>query len=110
MVEWAILFLVGLIYLGSACFSYSESCRQSPWYWPISVFLGLLVSCIWYGMVRYLDDKQRIFVFNMCWDTMMCMAFYVTPIVFFGVKLDRWSAFGLFLMVFGLFIIKVRAS
>ena len=106
--EWLILAVIACMYCVSAYLSYSEGCRRAPWYWPVSILVGLVISATWYAMVKYLDDKQRIYVYSMCWDTTMCCAFYITPLVFFGVKLDRWSVVGLAFMLTGLAIIKSR--
>jgi hypothetical protein len=60
-------------------------------------------------MARYLDNKQKIYIFSLLWDTVMVLVWYFIPILFFGVKIDRWILLGVLLMVLGLSIIKVRS-
>jgi multidrug transporter EmrE-like cation transporter len=109
MFEWLVLVVIGLLYVCSAYLSYNEEWRRTDWFWPVSVVLGLVISSVWFAMVKYLDDKQRIYVYSLCWDSLMCGTFYLVPLIFFGVKLDRWSVLGLILMIAGVMLIKVRS-
>lgn len=106
--EWFFLALIACVYCSSAYLSYNQDFRRASWYWPTCVVMGLLTSGVWYAMVKYLDNKQRIYVYSLCWDTVMCCSFYLVPVFFFGGKLDRWAVFGLILMLVGLAVLKIR--
>ena len=106
--QWLLLMIVSIIYLCESYLSYSDAWRRSYCYLPISIGLGLFSCIIWFVTVKYLDDRQRIYIFSLFWDSAMCFAFYLVPIICYNVKLDCWSLFGLFLMVAGLTIIKIK--
>lgn len=106
MNELAALICCALIYGVSACCSYCEALRRSPWFVVITLALGAVSSALWCLMVRSLNDSARIYVFGLCWDTVMCAVFYLAPLVFFGVRLERTSVAGLCLMVAGLVLLK----
>lgn len=105
--EWFVLFLVGLIYSFSAYITYTES-RDKWWAIPVGTLLGAIVAILWFTMARYLEDKHRIYVYSLFWDTTMWVVYYTIPLLFFGVKLDRWLVVGLSLIITGMVVIKIR--
>jgi hypothetical protein len=106
---WWTLILVAILYLVSAYLSYADEIRQGRWYLPVTILLGLAGTSVWVWVARELDDNKKIYVYSLCWDTIMVTAFYVVPLFFFGVKIDRWSMVGLALMITGFLIIKCRS-
>jgi drug/metabolite transporter (DMT)-like permease len=109
MTQFVALFLIGIMYGFSAWLTYKESNRNSSWFIPALLAIGTVVNLVWAGMARYLDNKQKIYIFSLLWDTVMVLVWYFIPILFFGVKIDRWILLGVLLMVLGLSIIKVRS-
>ncbi len=107
--EWLGLLLVGLVYTIGAYLSYGDEFRQKWWFIPVCTVLGTISGTMWFIMVKLIDDKQRIYVYSLMWDMVMMSIYYLFPLLFLGVKLDKWSIFGLCLMICGLTIIKVRA-
>lgn len=107
--EWLALAFACMLYSFCAYLSYNDKMRDEWYYVPLCIFMGTIVSTIWFITCRYLDDKQRIYVYSLFWDLMMGGVYYFMPLLFFGVRIDRWSLFGLFMVVAGLTIIKVRA-
>lgn len=107
--QWWMLLLSFFMYCVCAYFSYSDEMRKKPWFIPVAVGLGTVVSTIWFITVRWLDDKQKIYVFSLFWDFVMMFVYYFLPIVWFGVKLDKWAAVGMLMMVAGLVIVKARS-
>ena len=108
--EWFTLALAGLMYSYCAYLSYNDVMRNTWYYVPLCVFMGTVLSMVWFGMCWYLDDKHKIYVYSLCWDVVMAGVYYIFPVLFLGVKLDRWSLCGLFLILLGVAIIKLRAS
>lgn len=107
--EWLSLILVGFIYCICSWLTYSEDIRQKWYFIPLAVLLGTIVSLIWFCTVRYIDNKQKIYVYSLFWDFVMMGVYYIYPIIFLGIKLDGWSVFGLFLILTGVIIIKLRS-
>jgi hypothetical protein len=106
--EWASLALITVIYLICAYLTYHRDLHDKPWYMPVAIAFGTTTVVIWYYMIRHIGDRDRIYVYNMCWDTIMCGVYYLLPIFVFGVKLDRIGVFGLCLMIIGSVILKSR--
>ena len=110
--EWLSLFMVAVFSLLTCHLSYSEEWRRGPrWlYYGVGIAICILATGIWYAVIRHIDNRERIYVYNLLWDAIACVSFYFAPILFLGVKLDRWSMFGLLLIVAGLTIIKMRTE
>lgn len=109
MIEWSLILLAIGLYCCSSYLSYSDAWRRSPWLIPVGMSIGIVSSIAWFMLVKQVDDKQRIYFYSLIWDTIICSCFYIVPIIFFSVKIDRWSFLGLALMICGLVIIKLRA-
>ncbi len=108
--EWLVLLLVAGIYCICSWLTYSEEMRNKWYFMPLAVVLGTVVSVIWFLMVKYLDDKQKIYVYSLCWDFMMMFVYYLYPVALLGVKLDKWSLVGLGMIVGGIAVIKLRST
>lgn len=109
VMQYIALVLIGIMCGLSAWITYKESNRNSSWFIPTLIGIDIVSNLVWAGMTRYLDDKQKIYVFSLFWDTVMVLVWYFIPIMFFGVKIDRWILLGVLLMILGLSIIKVRS-
>lgn len=106
--EWFWLGITGIMYVIGAYLTYKEEWRNEPWYIPVGVLFGSSLVLIWYLVVRYIGDRDRIYFYSLCWDVVMVGVYYILPVVLFGVKLDRYGIAGLCLMIAGLFLLKVK--
>ena len=106
--EWLWLLIVGLIYVICAYLTYKEEWREEPWYLPVCFFFGATLVVIWYLVIKYIGDKDRIYFYSLCWDAVMVGVYYFLPILVFGVKLDRYGILGLGLMTVGLVLLKIK--
>lgn len=61
-------------------------------------------------MTKYLDDRERIYFYNLCWDVVMVMVYYFIPVFFFGVHVDRYRIVGLLMMLGGLALMKMKGT
>jgi len=110
MIELTLFMLAVCIYFCSSYISYSDAWRKSGWFIPVGVVIGLIASTCWFILVKYVNNNQRIYVYSLFWDAIICWSFYVVPLIFFNIKIDRWGFLGLAMMVAGLTIIKIRSG
>lgn len=106
--EWFWLVIAGIIYSICAYMCYHESFRNSQWYMPAGLILGFMAVIIWFSTVRLIGDKHRIYFYSLMWDAVLVGVYYVIPILFFNVRLDKWGIIGLALMTLGLVLVKMR--
>ena len=106
--EWLVLVIATILYCICAYITYQEEVRKQWWFIPFGVLLGTTLATMWFLTIRYIGDKQRIYVFSLFWDTIMWSIYYILPAVFFGVKLNSWTSFGLALIVAGLLVVKLK--
>jgi hypothetical protein len=107
--EWVLMVLGCLTYCVCAYASYNDELRRQPYFVPVAIFLGTIVSTIWFMAVRYIDDRQKIYVYSLFWDLMLLSVYYFLPVAFFGVKMDKWGLLGVFIAFAGLCLVKARA-
>jgi uncharacterized membrane protein len=106
--EWFWLAITFVIYVICAYLTYKEEWRNEWWYIPVSCTFGTVLVFIWYYVVKYIGDRDRIYFYSLCWDAILIGVYYFLPILFFGVKLDRYGVVGLALMTAGLILLKVK--
>lgn len=106
--EWIVLLFASLLYFARAYLTYTEEARKQWWFIPFAVGLGVITSIMWFSIVKWMDDKQRIYVYSLFWDTAIIAVYYLMPPLLFGVKMDRWALLGLALIVGGVVLIKTR--
>lgn len=106
--EWLIILAVMSLYSVSLMMCYSDSTRNS-WYYPIvSLGFSLIVSTLWVTGVRYLDNKDRIFFFSLCWEFCVIFIDCTIPLVFFGIGANRNVVIGAFVVAAGLTFMKLN--
>lgn len=106
--EWFWLAITAVIYVICAYLTYKEEWRNEWWYLPVSCSFGTILVFIWYLVIKYIGDKDRIYFYSICWDAILVGVYYLLPIALFGVKLDRYGIAGLSLMVAGLVLLKMK--
>ncbi len=105
MYTFAIATLV-LLFLGSWA-TFTDSVRQSRWYVPAMMILSLLNALIFGIAARMLNDKERIFVLSLVLDALMVFAYYLVPLLAFGVRPSTPVLVGTGLIVLGFLFVKV---
>lgn len=108
--EWIVLAGAGALYLLAAYITFQEEWRNSGTGLLAYACIAIATSIAWLLTARYIGDKNRIYFYSLCWDTMLVLVFYLTPILLFGVKLDRWGVAGITLMIAGLCLLKFNQS
>lgn len=88
--------------------SYNEAFRRSDYFIPVTILIGLLCSIIWNSMVKYIDDKNRIYYYSLVWDVSTIFVYYLFPLMFLNIKLEKFGIIGIIMIIFGLFVVKLN--
>jgi hypothetical protein len=106
--EYLFLMLAGIVYFAYAYLSFSDAFdKNSMMYFLTIMTVGFFYSFNWYLSTRLFDNKNDFFVFVMMWDFVYMAVFYFTPILLFGVKIDKWGLAGMASMIVGLLLMKL---
>lgn len=105
--EWIMLCLALPVYFIISYLGYNENARRANWFVPVAVLFNLITSTIWFLAVKYIDDKNRIFFYCLCWDALMVTIAYFVPVFLFNLQLNKLTIFGFILMLIGLALIKI---
>lgn len=107
--EWVWLAVAMAAYVISCTLGFQEEFRRnSPWFIPINMLIGIGVSTIWYLNIRHLDDKDRIYFYGIVWDMGIVLTYYIIPLIFFDVRLSKLGLLGIGLMIAGMLLLKVK--
>lgn len=81
--------------------------REARWYIPAIFLFCNALTFLWWWMLYTLKDNNDLYIKTLIWDVLVTAPGIVLPILFFGVRLNNWTLFGVGLVVFGLLAIKL---
>lgn len=106
--EWLIIFAVMVTYSSSLALCYNDDLRRS-WFYPwLSIGIGFVISSLWMLGVRTIDNKERIFLFSLCWEFSVILIDYLVPLVFYGLNVNKYVVLGSLITALGLTIMKLN--
>jgi len=108
MVELVILFFALILSSASCYVSFNKSMHDKWFYIPVGLIIAVTTNLIWYNSTKLIGDEKKIYVFSLVWDFIVCLVYLFLPLIIFKIKLDKISVLGLFIMLLGLIIIKIK--
>ena len=101
------LFLLGfIIYSTGAWISYSDTIKQSFWYYPLGLTLSVIANYAWLTIAKITPNKDDILLYGSIWDSIILGTFIIIPFMFFDLKLGYKDAIGFSLIILGILIVK----
>ncbi|MBX3040165.1 MAG: hypothetical protein KF789_05575 [Bdellovibrionaceae bacterium] len=104
-----ILSILGAIFVTYSCYTYlgySETLRNSKYFFAIGLSISLLSNLMWLLGVRLLNQSQGIFWYGIAFDFIVTTCSLYIPIVLSKVKFNSLTWLGVGLVISGLFVIK----
>lgn len=110
--EMMVMVLVAVAVLQSClcCMAFTKSIHSCWWYLPCGACLGIATNVLWLTTTKALPGRDQIYTLSVLWDCVMVTIYFVIPIFFFGVKLDRLGLIGVMLTIFGALLVKLRSG
>ena len=105
---YLILLAVVTVYSTSLLFSYSDSVRESKYYFMLSLCCSLCIGMLWAGGVRVCKTTERIFFFSLCWEFAVILIDCLIPLAFYSLNVNKYVVFGSFVVAIGLTIMKLN--
>ena len=105
---YLILLMVVLVYSTSLFFSYTDSIRESKYYYAMSLCCSFCIGTLWVNGVRICQTTDRIFFFSLCWEFAVILTDYVIPLVFFGLNANKYVTLGSLIVAVGLTMMKLN--
>jgi uncharacterized membrane protein len=106
---WWLLIPAFIAFIIGAYFSYNDEQRRSPWFYPVYLSVSVACSLIWIVSAKCLDNKRHILVYSVFWDSLLMVAYYLLPLLFFGVKVNTGMLVGIALVLIGIMLVKAYA-
>jgi hypothetical protein len=103
------LLLIGIIHSICCYLTFHEKFYDRWWFIPIGLFIGLCSNGLWFLAAKTIGNKDQLYIFSMFWDCLIVGIYFLFPVLFFGIKLDKIGIVGLCFIVIGTLIIKSRS-
>lgn len=102
------LVLAAVVYFMYAYLAFDERLpKDGLVFFGATAVVGIFYNMLWYWSTRMITEKNEYFMFVLLWDFVYIFVFYFTPVLLFGVKLDKWGVIGLIGMITGLLVMKI---
>jgi hypothetical protein len=92
-----------LMFIG-AYTSYTR--KDEPYFTAVFMLSGNLLLVTWICLVRSLNTSRQIFTAGFVWDSICTLVYIFVPVMFCGLKIDKWAVLGVLLTVVGLVILR----
>jgi drug/metabolite transporter (DMT)-like permease len=106
--EWICLAVSTIVWSFGCWLSFSEESKQRWWYIPLGILCGMCTNFLWFLAMKYVPCKQKSYILTVCWEAAIVTIYFGAPLLFFGVKIDRWTAAAIALVVAGILMLKLR--
>ena len=106
MNPYFLLVPVFLFCLMGAGLSYSDDARRHWSYTPWMIVLGAVCAGLFAWGAQLLDNKGKVFVFSIWYDSLVLACYYILPILIFGTRVSWGVMLGAAFVVAGLVIVK----
>jgi hypothetical protein len=67
-----------------------------------------MVSGLWISGIKLIDNKERIFLFSLCWEFSVISIDYLVPLVFYGLNVNKYVVLGSLIVAVGLTVMKLN--
>ncbi len=105
---YLVLLVVVAVYSTSLCMSYTDSVRESKYFYPLSLMCSFFIGTLWVTGVRLSKTTENIFFFSLCWEFAVILTDYIIPLVFFGLNANKYVTIGSLVVAVGLTIMKLN--
>jgi hypothetical protein len=105
---YLVLIAVVAVYSTSLCMSYTDSIRESKYFYPLSLMCSFCIGSLWVVGVRLSNATDKIFFFSLCWEFAVILVDYLIPLAFYSLNVNKYVVFGSFVVAVGLTIMKLN--
>lgn len=95
------------MYVGLASASYSNTFKQTAWYYPVGIMAAIIANLIWLWISKLDSNPSSLAIKGLYWDSMLTITYMAVPLLFFGAKLNNYQISGLLLIFLGLVLTKL---
>jgi hypothetical protein len=86
---------------------YYKEIHSKWWYMPLALLIGFLNNCVWFYAAKIQEGRKDMYVFSAFSSVFITCVYFLLPIVFFSVKLNKYEILGITLAITGLILLKI---
>lgn len=105
--SWLLLTTGFFIYCLQASFVYLVHLKTSSWYYLVGLLCPVLANILFLTLARLAGSQSATMAWAALWDTGILVAYFIVPVLFFGVRPSPVGYFGLSLLLAGALIMKL---
>ena len=109
MNPYMLLIPVFVLCVAGSGLSYTDDLRRSPWYTFWMVVLGGACAGLFAWGAKLLDDRERLYVFSLWYDSTLYFCYYGLPILLFATRPSPGVLLGTVIVLAGLVVVKVSS-
>lgn len=107
MMYWIYFLIAGVGYMSVASLPYTSLPADSPAkYYIFGTIISLMMNVTWLNLAGKLS-KPDILVYGLVWDSILTVAYILTPIIFFQVQAKPQTLVGAALILGGMVLTKL---
>lgn len=106
--EWLLLVICQILYVLGCWLTFGNEVKDRWWYVPCGALLGVLTNICWYVAAQMVTSKEDMYFLSVIWEGLLIAIYFLMPVLFMGVRLDKYGIIGLCLMAAGAILLKVR--
>jgi drug/metabolite transporter (DMT)-like permease len=96
-----------IAYAVSAYITYHKWWKDSSWLYPTGIMISVIMSVIWYTLVRIIRDDHDLYIASNIWDALITLVFTIIPIIFFHIRPDWKTWAGITMIIMGTLVLKL---
>lgn len=104
--QWLFLIVGCSPFVLMAYLAYDDTRRNSNYFIPVSLACGMVTETVWAIAARYIGNNFDIYVFDLCWDTLLTLIFILVPIVCCNMRFNWIETAGIVMVGIGLLVLK----
>jgi len=108
MIEAAILVLASILVTCSCLLTFCKDLYDKWYFVPLGLLISIFTNILWFTTAKYFNDPRRTYIMSLGWDIVVCLIYFILPVIFCKIKLNKSELTGIIVMIIGLLIMKIK--
>lgn len=101
--------VLAIIFNSCNCLLSFQKNLYDKWYFiPLGVSFAICSNLTWFSAVKFLNDPKKIYIFSIMWDFVICVIYFLFPMIFCKINLQKYELIGLIIVLIGICIMKIH--
>ena len=107
---WFFLTLMVVFHFVMCYLIFNKDIHAKWWYLFLGVLLAALNNFVWFYSAKIIENKKEMYLFSALYSILITVVYFLVPILFFGLKINKWELIGIVLMIIGFIIFRTNQN